>query len=503
MKIVYLRVTSPAAMWGEWFSCGPLLLLSVLGAQDKRHLSQVDCILLVMFTFNLVSGFCINFTKTVAAGQAVLILSIVSYAPFFFLPLFLRINMEESFGSALSYKKKRYLLTLTFILGMPLFGVTYLMAASNVIDAAVTILTFQFLSLAIKALYAAVLMDLYQSALIATQDALDRERAANESRRNFLKYLFHEVRSPLNSLSIGIEILERSAPTLGEEANESLQMMRGASEFMASTLNDVLSMQKIEEGKMELEMHPFALTDAVTKVFSTFRGAAIAKALRLRPNLAHDIPFRIVGDRFRIEHVLANLLSNAIKFSPHGGVVTVSATKVEEYTSNGTNIAMITISVKDEGPGIPQDHQEKLFGEYVQIEAAVMQQGGGSGLGLSLCKQIVSLHNGTIGVRSELGQGSTFYFSIPFEVLHPSRTASPGGTFHDYRSAPHDNRPTTASEIEAITLAIPPVTATAITLSTSNEMGPVLVVDGKNWYIISNNRNFSPFLLEHAHIVLY
>ena len=440
----------------------------------------MDWILLFLFVAMLVSGFCVNLVKTAILGQVVLTISIICYSPFFFLPIFLRSDNEETFGSDSSYKRKRYILTMTFVLGMPIFGLVYLLAAARVINAPQTVIMFQMLSLVVKALYAAVLMDLYQGALIAAQQALAEERLANDSRRSFLKYLFHEVRSPLNSLTMGIEILERNSSNLGEEANESLVMMRGASEFMASTLNDVLSMQKIEEGKLDLEMMPFSLLDAVTKVFSTFRGAAISKALRFRPNIASDVPVRLLGDRFRIEHVIANLLSNAVKFSPHGGVVTVSGVKTEEYSRNGKEFAVITVSVKDEGPGISQEDQEKLFGEFVQINAASLQQGGGSGLGLSICKQILTLHHGTIGVRSELGQGCLFYFSIPFEVLPPlsSRNVSNASSLHGASMQGQRNIPVGAQITrippESYNIDMSPLNGMII----SGEVGTVLVVDG-------------------------
>lgn len=366
-------------------------------------------------------------------GQMWLIISFATYAPFLF--LFWYVKKERSAVKHLN-------LSLWFSFCMPLFAFTYLLAFWRIIDAPQTILIYQFLTMATKGLYASILMDIHKEALLLAQDELDEERRANDSRRSFLKYLFHEVRTPLNSLSIGIEILNR-CDKLDAVERESLLMMAGASEFMAGTLNDVLSMQKIEEGKMELEFRPFSLSDAVQSVFFTFKGAAIAKNLRMVKVIADDVPERAMGDKFKIEHVVGNLLSNSIKFSPNGGTITVSVTVVDNSMlppripdkstpirrsnlsnslqiyleeSDPVDVKAVMVSVRDEGPGIPKELQTKLFGNFVQIRAGDLQNGGGSGLGLSLCKQITQLHGGLVGLESEEGQGSLFYIILPLQI---------------------------------------------------------------------------------------
>eukprot|EP01035_Chromulina_nebulosa_P069486 gene69486-biopygen35475 len=126
-----------------------------------------------------------------------------------------------------------------------------------------------------------------------------------------------------------------------------------------------------------------------------------------------------MGDVFRVEHVISNLLSNAIKFSPDGGAIrlNVAATATATATDIESQPTMsIAVSITDEGPGISADDQGKLFNGFVQVRPDQLQQGKGSGLGLALCKQIVTLHGGTIGVKSSEGQGSTFHFCIPFAV---------------------------------------------------------------------------------------
>jgi anti-sigma regulatory factor (Ser/Thr protein kinase) len=197
-------------------------------------------------------------------------------------------------------------------------------------------------------------------------------------------------------------------------------MMRNASDFMSDTLNDVLSMQKIEEGKLELDLSPFCISDAISKVFATYRGAVSVKKLTLRKTVDESMPSRIIGDRYRIEHVIANLLSNAVKFSREETCidVIVKVAKFGAVSEDGSCTVTLTIIVKDEGPGISEENQKRLFSNFVQIRPGQLQEGRGSGLGLALCKQIVQLHGGEIGVNSEEGHGSEFYFTIPFSVFN-------------------------------------------------------------------------------------
>ena len=192
-------------------------------------------------------------------------------------------------------------------------------------------------------------------------------------------------------------------------------MMNGATDFMGETLNNILSMQKIEEGKMELTFAPFNISDSIVKIISAMSGATMAKRLQVEKHIAAEVPQRLVGDVFRVEHVISNLLSNAIKFSPTNGSIRVNVSAANTVVSEAP-FTNVTVSISDEGPGISAENQEKLFDGYFQVRPDQLQQGKGSGLGLALCKQIVTLHSGTIGVTSAEGQGSTFHFCIPFGV---------------------------------------------------------------------------------------
>ena len=240
---------------------------------------------------------------------------------------------------------------------------------------------------------------------------------AADNRRSFTKFIFHEVRSPLNSLVMGLEIL-RTSPARDDVESELLQNMHQATSFMSDTLNNVLSLQKMEDGHLHLELAPFSLLEVMSCVMSTFRLVAARSNIRLVELYQSGLPNSIIGDRFKIEHLISNLISNALKFSLKNSAVTVKLNfeSILETADTGTEKIMIKVAVIDQGIGISPADQQRLFNSYVQIRPGSLQKGQGSGLGLAICKQIAMLHGGSICAESEVGKGSSFSFSIPFEV---------------------------------------------------------------------------------------
>ena len=229
-----------------------------------------------------------------------------------------------------------------------------------------------------------------------------------------MKYIFHEVRVPLNSITMGIECLN-SRDDVDEEETETLLMMKEATSFMSNTLNDVLNMQRIEEGKLELTMKPFSISNCLETVKLTFRGPSSSKQISIEVIINGNVPRLLMGDSFRLEHVVANFLSNALKFSPAGTTITITVSSVRKLTIT-KELAIVTVAVKDQGPGISAEDQRQLFTAFMQIRPKELQAGGGSGIGLSVCKQVVELHGGTVRCESEVGQGSVFSFTIPFAI---------------------------------------------------------------------------------------
>eukprot|EP00607_Mallomonas_marina_P007909 CAMPEP_0182424006 /NCGR_PEP_ID=MMETSP1167-20130531/10128_1 /TAXON_ID=2988 /ORGANISM="Mallomonas Sp, Strain CCMP3275" /LENGTH=533 /DNA_ID=CAMNT_0024603465 /DNA_START=1049 /DNA_END=2650 /DNA_ORIENTATION=+ len=247
---------------------------------------------------------------------------------------------------------------------------------------------------------------------------------------------------------MGIECLD-TLNTQDYECRETLQMMKEASTFMAITLNDVLDMQKIEEGKLELEMNAFSIQETVESVVRTFSGPFKAKKITVKTNIDMKVPSSLIGDKFRIEHVIANLLSNAVKFSPENSEIIVDVQCKRSFPSLSQNISEITVAVTDAGPGISDEDQKKLFASFMQIRPGELQGGRGSGVGLSICKQVVNLHGGTIGVKSIVKEGSTFMFTIPFAIQKRESLLlrSPGKA----RVAPSPQRSMLDQELNCVT----------------------------------------------------
>jgi signal transduction histidine kinase len=384
------------------------------------------------FFICLVFGFFINFDQSYGAGVFWLIMACVFYIPILFLPWYVSpvVNTDDNISH---YKSemydKSYTLALWLSTVLPLYTVNYIVALSGGINVSQTIVIYEVLSLLTKGIFVAVCTDSHQERLKGIEREGEDNKRTDEARRSFLKYIFHEIRNPLNSVAMGIEILERSE-NLDSSDIECLLSMKDSALFMTDTLNDVLNMQKIEEGKLELDMAPFDIRASVTKVISTLTSAITYKNMTICQNFETEIPNMVVGDKYRIEHVISNLLGNAIKFSDRQKCITIKICRSMELTGATSthfitsrfsllNVSIdripLTISVIDEGPGISKDDQKKLFNNFVQIRPNTIQQGQGSGLGLAICKQIVNLHGGFITVKSEEGVGSTFSFTIPFK----------------------------------------------------------------------------------------
>ena len=219
----------------------------------------------------------------------------------------------------------------------------------------------------------------------------------------FLANMSHELRTPLNAIIGFSQVLrERMFGEVNAKQEEYLDDILSSGNHLLSLINDVLDLSKVEAGQVELEVASFSLVDALESGVVMVRERATKDGVRvdLAPHPEVDV---VHGDERRIRQVIFNLLSNAVKFTPAGGAVDVSAARVD---------GEVRVSVTDTGPGLaPEDH-ERVFEEFQQTEAGVEQREG-TGLGLALSKRLVELHGGRIWVDSELGQGSTFVFTLP------------------------------------------------------------------------------------------
>jgi signal transduction histidine kinase len=215
----------------------------------------------------------------------------------------------------------------------------------------------------------------------------------------------HELRTPLNSI-IGFSrvIIKGIDGPITEMQNQDLTAIYNSGQHLLGLINDILDLARIEAGKMELNFEEVQLAEMVTSVMSTAKGL-VKKRIGCR--IPADMP-TVRGDTMRVRQVLLNLISNASKFTEEGSIT------VEAHTQKGPTGKMeALINVIDTGPGISIEDQKKLFQAFSQVDGSATRKSGGSGLGLSICANLVQLQGGRIGVQSAANMGSTFYFTIP------------------------------------------------------------------------------------------
>lgn len=244
------------------------------------------------------------------------------------------------------------------------------------------------------------LQENYMAELEARQREAER---LNLLKSEFLASMSHELRTPLHTIMGFSELLgEEGEGSLNSKQKRYLQHIREDSEHLLGLINDVLDLSRIEAGAMSLRIEHISLADAVSGALNAIRPYAARKALALE---SLDIFTGLVSvDPMRLKEVFYNLLGNAVKFTPEGGGITVQTVEEGQF---------VRVTIVDTGIGIPPDQLEQVFEKFYQVGYATSGVREGTGLGLAICKRLIEMHGGSIGIESEVGSGSRFYFTVP------------------------------------------------------------------------------------------
>ena len=234
----------------------------------------------------------------------------------------------------------------------------------------------------------------------------DRLALASRAKSEFLANMSHELRTPLNAILGFTEImLDELYGEVPPTLREPLVDIQTNGRHLLRLINDVLDLSKIEAGRLELGVDEYSVQEIVDVVQASLKSLAIEKGLAFSARVPADIP-PARGDGRRITQCLMNLAGNALKFTRQGRV------DIDVRLDDG----WLTYRVSDTGIGIPKDEVENIFAEFRQVDTTITREYGGTGLGLSITKRLVEMHGGRIGVESELGKGSTFFFTVPLQA---------------------------------------------------------------------------------------
>lgn len=246
----------------------------------------------------------------------------------------------------------------------------------------------------------------------ALEDACKAAQIANDAKTNFLSSMSHDIRTPMNAI-IGMAVIAQANLQSPEKIQDCLNKINVSSRHLLSLINEVLDMSKIESGKIDLVSENVSLPELIEEVMDVFRPLAAEKHQELQINADHVRHENVVTDKNRLQQVLVNLLSNAIKYTPDGGLVGLRVREVPAFAKGRGQYEFI---VTDNGIGMSQDFIPHIFEPFSRTEESKANQIQGTGLGMAITQNIVSMMNGTIEVKSTLGEGSRFIVAVSFQL---------------------------------------------------------------------------------------
>ncbi len=253
-----------------------------------------------------------------------------------------------------------------------------------------------------------------------TEEELVRSREAAQvatiAKSQFLATMSHEIRTPMNGVITILDLLLHSGLT--PKQREYVELAKKSGSDLIYLLSDILDLSKIEADRLEPEISTFELRPVIAEIVSMLTPEAGGKGLELVSSIDSDVPEAFKGDRVRLRQIITNLISNAVKFTHKGSV----ALHIENVSAEG-EIATLRFLVRDSGIGIPADKLEQIFETFTQADSSTTRKYGGTGLGLAICKRLAELLGGSIGVESNEGEGSTFWFTVVMEKQAERRDA--------------------------------------------------------------------------------
>ncbi|MCX5701242.1 MAG: GAF domain-containing sensor histidine kinase [Candidatus Omnitrophica bacterium] len=235
-------------------------------------------------------------------------------------------------------------------------------------------------------------------------EALEKVRSISKRKTDFVSSVSHELRTPLTSIKgYAAILLTGKLGEIPKDVRERLEKINRHSDELVHIVNDLLDIARIESGRMTMKLEICDLKDALSQVEDLLSGQLKERGLYLNVALSPDAHLALM-DKTQIERVFINLIGNAMKFTPHSGSIAISSHKKD---------TLIQVDIKDTGCGIPEDMYDSIFEEFFRVDNAINQEVKGTGLGLSLVKHIIEAHNGKIWVKSKVGSGTTFSFTLP------------------------------------------------------------------------------------------